>query len=430
MAFGRLGSGGTGFGRLGSTGSGGGVAAAVGGGALLTGEANGFATDFTYATDASRVAVKVASVNTSYGLDAFYSNAGTSPKQVWDVSGNLVWSPHNMLLPSENLTGAMNRTAVTTPTATRLVETVATGQHVLQTTNVPVTVAGMPYCYWVEATAAECDRIMLYGASLGGFGRGFDLTNGTMFAADGISIASLVNSGITSLGGGRYRCWIALNASGVGGSTSLFMVNGTAISYTGSTSRGVTIHQQQLNRGTVPTAYLPTISTARYGLAVDYDPVTHAAKGLLCEPAATNLVIQSAAPATQGVTVTAAAHTLSFFGTGTLTLTGTSTAGPLVGTGANNRVSLTFTPTAGTLTLTKSGTVTQAQLETGTVATSYIPTLAATVTRAADAIQLHGDLNRQQRHGGKLVGGGLSVGGRRRQDDHWPQCCIRTLVLQ
>ena len=49
----------------------------------------------------------------------------------------------------------------------------------------------------------------------------------------------------------------------------------------------------QLNRGSVPTAYLPTTTAARYGLALDYDPVTHAAKGLLCEPAATNLLLRS-----------------------------------------------------------------------------------------------------------------------------------------
>ena len=84
-----------------------------------------------------------------------------------------------------------------------------------------------------------------------------------------------------------------------------------------------------------------------------------------------NLLLSTATMSTQSATVTAVAHTLSFKGTGTVTLSGASTAGPLVGTGASNRVSLTFTPTAGTLTLTVSGSVTEAQLEVGSTATAY-----------------------------------------------------------
>jgi len=83
-----------------------------------------------------------------------------------------------------------------------------------------------------------------------------------------------------------------------------------------------------------------------------------------------NLLLNSATLSTQNVTTTAASpYILSFKGTGTVTLSGTSTSGPLVGTGANNRVYLKFTPTAGTLTLTVSGTVTEAQLEAVTYET-------------------------------------------------------------
>jgi hypothetical protein len=84
-----------------------------------------------------------------------------------------------------------------------------------------------------------------------------------------------------------------------------------------------------------------------------------------------NILAQTATLATQSRTVTAAQHALSFRGTGTVTLTGASTSGPLVGTGANDIVSLTFTPTAGSLTLTVSGTVNDAQLELGAVRTGY-----------------------------------------------------------
>ena len=76
-------------------------AALIGGAFLLDGEANGFATDFLYPADALRVALKASSVLTNYGLDGFYQNAGTSPKQVWDVNGMLGWSPHSLQLRSE-----------------------------------------------------------------------------------------------------------------------------------------------------------------------------------------------------------------------------------------------------------------------------------------------------------------------------------------
>ena len=121
-----------------------------------------------------------------------------------------------------------------------------------------------------------------------------------------------------------------------------------------------------------------------------HDPTTGESLGLLVEEARTNLLLNSATLSTQSVTVAAAANTLSFYGTGTVTLTGVSTAGPLVGTGADNRVSLTFTPTVGVLILTVSGSVTNAQLEAGAFATSYIPTTSATVTRAADVASITG----------------------------------------
>jgi len=82
-----------------------------------------------------------------------------------------------------------------------------------------------------------------------------------------------------------------------------------------------------------------------------------------------NVLLATETLATQSVTTLAATYTLSFTGTGSVTLSGTST-GTLTGNGTD-RVSLTFTPTAGTLTLTVSGGVTKAQLELGAVAGPY-----------------------------------------------------------
>jgi hypothetical protein len=129
--------------------------------------------------------------------------------------------------------------------------------------------------------------------------------------------------------------------------------------------------------GTMQTA---TTNAPRF----DYDPVTHALRGLLIEEQRTNSLLNSTALGTQGVAVTAQAYTLSFYGTGTITMSG-AFAGTLVGSGAFPvRVSQTFTPAAGTLTCTVTGSVLNAQLEAGGFSTSYIPTTAAAVTRGQE----------------------------------------------
>lgn len=92
-----------------------------------------------------------------------------------------------------------------------------------------------------------------------------------------------------------------------------------------------------------------------------------------------NFLIGTTTLATQSVQVSAVTYTLSFFGTGSVVLSGVAT-GTLTGTGVSNRVSLTFTPTAGTLTLTVSGSVTSAQLELGSTATPYVPSTMITGT--------------------------------------------------
>ena len=110
---------------------------------------------------------------------------------------------------------------------------------------------------------------------------------------------------------------------------------------------------------------------------------------ILAEPMRTNIVFPSDVAVTQTRTVTAVAYALSFYGTGSIVLSGTHSA-TLTGTGANDRVDLIFTPTSGSLTLTVTGTVTNWQLEVGSYATSLIPTVSGQVTRNQDIFSRDG----------------------------------------
>ncbi|MBA4271356.1 MAG: hypothetical protein C0447_18380 [Methylobacterium sp.] len=136
-------------------------------------------------------------------------------------------------------------------------------------------------------------------------------------------------------------------------------------------------------------SYLDAQGLLRADLAADQPRFdwTNGRRQLALNGASANLLLNSAAPASQSVAVTAQSYALSFNGTGSIALSGASSAGPLAGTGAASRVSLVFTPAAGTLTLTMSGDVRLAQLEANSFASPSIATAGAAVSRAAESAE-------------------------------------------
>jgi len=114
--------------------------------------------------------------------------------------------------------------------------------------------------------------------------------------------------------------------------------------------------------------------------AFGYDRFTGEPLGQIVESVgATNVLLNSFAPATQTVSVSdATTYTLSVYGSGSAEITaggsGTATDGS----------PLTFTTAGTSVTVTVTGTLEVFQLEAGSAATSPIETTGSAVTRAAD----------------------------------------------
>lgn len=129
---------------------------------------------------------------------------------------------------------------------------------------------------------------------------------------------------------------------------------------------------------------------------INWNPLTGAFEGVLVEPARTNHLLQTNVAAYRltlaqtvrfgaGFLTAGLPYTLSFYGTGTVTLSGVAGA-TVMGTGAWVRTTLTITPGSGTLTFTPAGDVFFAQFEQGSYPTSWIPTTSDAVARAADVL--------------------------------------------
>jgi len=185
------------------------------------------------------------------------------------------------------------------------------------------------------------------------------------------STSTLVTGNFTATATTSYISCAVTSTADTGGFDNIFV---SPAIYHGAGADGVAYFDYQ-NGNTVSS----NVVTEAQGAAIAESSFL----GALVEPVRTQLYLNSATLVTQNNTVTAQAYTASFYGTGTITFSG-AYVGSLIGTGANNRVSLTFTPSAGTLTSTVSGSCTRAQLEAGSYFSSYIASVGASVTRNAD----------------------------------------------
>jgi len=342
--------------------------------------------DLDFASNSYRLADTASSYDAAFvGASPKLTYATTSNSTMVDSSGNLVWAPHNLVDYSEDFEQWSGNVGVTLDSSTATDPlggfTASTYSGFSVGTNSRLSEVFIAarnfkctFAIWLKGTAGETIELELdtNGAA----------ENEITFTGSW-QLETISNDNPTT---GRVRI---INRSNSADVVSVW---------------GAHVYRSDLGgMAPVPGAatgfetYVPTNGSAEYLPRVGhhvYDTTTSAwvNEGLLLESEArTNLLLSTATLSTQSATVTAVPHTLSFTGTGTVTLSGVSTDGPLVGTGTgeNNRVNLTFTPTAGTLTLTVSGTVSNAQLEVGSTPSSYMPSNATTQgSRAAQTLDV------------------------------------------
>jgi hypothetical protein len=418
---------------------------------LLDGETDGFAIDAT-SYDSITAAVftggpvggTVAVINTGDPTDDLSNvaldssnlvNSGTSPKMVHFPSSPYArWSPHNMLLRSQDFSATWTDIGTPVKTANTLEDNSAAAfegvnQNITVVTGFVYTVS---FRILKDAITSRFPEFQVFSSS-GGNTINVDVNTSTGAKVDR---AATNGSSVISDGGTHWILSCTILTSSTTLSVAIYpAVSGTIGTTDVATVGTTTVDGVWANRGALATPYLATTTAARVGIPQSYDTVG-AKYGILTEPAATNLALysddftnaawtksnmntaktatgpdavansastltatNSNATALQAITSGSAARITGFWvkrrtGSGNIDLTqdNGSTWQTMTVTADWTRVELTVAtlanPTVGIRIVTNADAVDVFgfQHEVGSVLTSTIPTLGSTVTRAKDLI--------------------------------------------
>ena len=323
------------------------------------------------------------------------SYSGPSLRTITDATGAITYAPNVANTYSEDFT--QNQYTLQNSTISSGVSSpLGSSQTLTDTTS--NTTHGF---YWIPlysaATGTQVHSIYAKAGTVNYIEMEWNSAGATMF---NLSTGTVVSGtgGIISVGNGWYRCYIGLYRSGTGqgvkvqlspdGVNIVYTVTGTGTVYLVGANSNIVTYQ------TTPAPYVKTTTAQYYGPAFDINTPSAGAyaSGLRDEAAATNLYLNSKAPATQTITVVdGTTYTGSILGTGTQAFTGAFTA-TLIGTANTLTQTTQAAATVTSLVATDTSLTATAypQVEVGSFATSRIITGASSVTRAADTIGVTG----------------------------------------
>lgn len=239
------------------------------------------------------------------------SRTGSARATYFNSSGTLSYAPINLATNSADWSNAtlLNTTVVQNAavapdgntTATRVVETSATGVHYILRSGITV-LGATNYTFSIYVQAQQNTFVeIFYDDSTNRVYAAFNLTTGVVSQAVAASgTATAVGAAITSVGGGWYRCSVtgAVASNVSTGRCGCYLATsgtpGNAPSYAGNTSNGLLVWGGQLELGSTASPLIYTLAAANGAPRFDYDPVALNINGLLIEETRTNLFLQSA----------------------------------------------------------------------------------------------------------------------------------------
>jgi hypothetical protein len=337
---------------------------------LLDGETDGLGIDFTRADASVRLMLMNSSVLTEYNPKTYLTNATTSPKYLYKSDGSRGRTDHNFMQYSDDASSGVGNTSGVTVTTNTTAD--PDGAMVADTVTIS---AGSNYHYKNQVAAAGT------------------LTGETYCASVWLKAAAPLSIPLRIGGTSSYvvvadvtTAWQQFYVSGANsdGAEIEFGFDNRGLAGGDGLAHTVYACRWQYNVGSTPVGYMSTSGTsAAVALPQDFDPTTHDPVGLRIEPTRVNVLLNSGTPATQTRSLAADTYTVSVEGAGSITLSG----GPTGVATEGNPITFTLGGTT-SVTFTKAGSLNWMQCETGTTATSRIPTYAAQATRNEDRVSI------------------------------------------